>query len=195
MHVYVMLWLSYNRRISWKYFATIFMIDLSCIFVIYIRINYLYQISGKNYWYHINRLKKIFRVSEIFWLEHGSEIHLQFHSIDMKYIGIILLIMLKNVNKNCRNNRNISIFTSINYHSEFTRPPFLFFQHNHQYDTLLPIVPCTHKLSKSWNCLLVGCNYLKNTTRTSYWYPYQSLETWRCGTATWRRRLFIQSDS
>ena len=28
----------------------------------------------------------------------------------------------------------------------FTRPPFLIFQHNHQCDTLLPIVPCTHKL-------------------------------------------------
>jgi hypothetical protein len=28
----------------------------------------------------------------------------------------------------------------------FTRPPFLFFQHNQQYDTLLPIIPCTHKL-------------------------------------------------
>jgi hypothetical protein len=28
----------------------------------------------------------------------------------------------------------------------FTRPPFLFFQHNQQYDTLLPIPPCTHKL-------------------------------------------------
>jgi hypothetical protein len=27
-----------------------------------------------------------------------------------------------------------------------TRPPFLFFQHNQQYDTLLPIIPCTHKL-------------------------------------------------
>jgi hypothetical protein len=28
----------------------------------------------------------------------------------------------------------------------FARPQFLFFQHNHQCDTLLPIVPCTHKL-------------------------------------------------
>jgi hypothetical protein len=28
----------------------------------------------------------------------------------------------------------------------FTRPQFLFFQHNQQCDTLLPIVPCTHKL-------------------------------------------------
>ena len=54
--------------------------------------------------------------------------------------------MLKNFNKNYRNNRKISIFTSINYHSVFTRPSFLFFQHNHQCDTLLPIVPCTHKL-------------------------------------------------
>jgi hypothetical protein len=54
--------------------------------------------------------------------------------------------MLKNFNKNCRNNRNISIFTSISYHSVFTRPPFLFFQHNQQYDTLLSIIPCTHKL-------------------------------------------------
>jgi hypothetical protein len=54
--------------------------------------------------------------------------------------------MLNNFNKNCRNNRNISIFTSISYHSVFTRPPFLFFQHNQQYDTLLPIVPCKHKL-------------------------------------------------
>jgi hypothetical protein len=39
-----------------------------------------------------------------------------------------------------------AIFTSISYHSVFTRPPFLFFQHNQQCDTLLPIVPCTHKL-------------------------------------------------
>ena len=31
-------------------------------------------------------------------------------------------------------------------HSVFTRPPFLFLQHNQQYDTLLPIPPCTHKL-------------------------------------------------
>jgi hypothetical protein len=54
--------------------------------------------------------------------------------------------MLKHFNKNCRNNRNISIFTSISYHSVFTRPPFLFFQHNQQYDTLFPITPCTHKL-------------------------------------------------
>jgi hypothetical protein len=54
--------------------------------------------------------------------------------------------LLKNFNKNCRNKQNISIFTSISYHSVFTRPPFLFFQHNQQYDTLLPIVPCTHKL-------------------------------------------------
>jgi hypothetical protein len=57
-----------------------------------------------------------------------------------------LPIMLKNFNKNYRNNRNISIFTSISYQSVFTRPPFLFFQHNQQCDTLLPIVPCTHKL-------------------------------------------------
>jgi hypothetical protein len=56
----------------------------------------------------------------------------------------MLLIMLKNFNKNYRNNRNISIFTSISYHSVFTRPPF---QHNQQCDTLLPIVPCTHKLN------------------------------------------------
>ena len=49
--------------------------------------------------------------------------------------------MLKNFNINCRNNRNISIFTSISYHSVFTRPPFLFFQHNQQYDT---IVTCIH---------------------------------------------------
>jgi hypothetical protein len=28
----------------------------------------------------------------------------------------------------------------------FIRPPFLFFQHNQQYDTLLPIIPRTHKL-------------------------------------------------
>jgi hypothetical protein len=48
--------------------------------------------------------------------------------------------------KNYRSNRNISIFTSISYHSVFTRPPFLFFQHNQQYDTLLPIIPCKHKL-------------------------------------------------
>jgi hypothetical protein len=51
--------------------------------------------------------------------------------------------MLKNFNKNYR---NISIFTSISYHSVFKRPPFLFFQHNQQCDTLLSIVPCTHKL-------------------------------------------------
>jgi hypothetical protein len=54
--------------------------------------------------------------------------------------------MLKNFNKNYRNNRNISIFTSVSYHSVFTRPPFLFFQHNQQYDTLLPIIPCKRKL-------------------------------------------------
>ena len=54
--------------------------------------------------------------------------------------------MLKHFNKNRRNNRNISIFTSISYHSVFSRPPSLFFQHNQQYDTLLPILPCTHKL-------------------------------------------------
>jgi hypothetical protein len=54
--------------------------------------------------------------------------------------------MLKHFNKNYRNNRNISIFTSISYHSVFIWPPFLFFQHNQQCDTLLPIVPCTHKL-------------------------------------------------
>ena len=54
--------------------------------------------------------------------------------------AIILLIMLKNFNKNYRNNRNISIFTSISYHSVFTRPPFLFFQHNQQYDMELPII-------------------------------------------------------
>ena len=54
--------------------------------------------------------------------------------------------MLKNFNKNYQNNRNISIFTSISHHSVFTRPPFLFFQHSQQCDTLLPIVPCTHKL-------------------------------------------------
>ena len=54
--------------------------------------------------------------------------------------------MLKNFNKNYRNNWNISIFTSISYHSVFTRPPFLFFQYNHQCDILLPIVSCTHKL-------------------------------------------------
>jgi hypothetical protein len=60
--------------------------------------------------------------------------------------GIMLLIMLKNFNLNCRNNRNISIFTSISYHFVFTRPPFLFVQHIQQYDTLLPITPCTHKL-------------------------------------------------
>jgi hypothetical protein len=43
--------------------------------------------------------------------------------------------------------RNISIFTSISYHSLFTWPPFLFFQHDLQYDTctLLP-TPCVHKL-------------------------------------------------
>ena len=57
--------------------------------------------------------------------------------------GIVLLIMLKNFNKNCR---NISIFTSISYHTVFTQPPFLICQHNRQYDTLLPIPPCTHKL-------------------------------------------------
>ena len=28
----------------------------------------------------------------------------------------------------------------------FTWPPFLFFQHYQQYDTLLPITPCTHNL-------------------------------------------------
>jgi hypothetical protein len=28
----------------------------------------------------------------------------------------------------------------------FTWSPFLFFQHNQQYDTLLSITPCTHKL-------------------------------------------------
>jgi hypothetical protein len=61
-------------------------------------------------------------------------------------------MMLKNFNKNYRNNRNISIFTSISYHSVLTRPPFLFFQ---QYDTLLPIVPCTHKL-KAGIAYLVG---------------------------------------
>jgi hypothetical protein len=60
----------------------------------------------------------------------------------------ILPIMLKIFNKNYRNNRNISIFTSISYHSVFTQPPFLFFQHNQQCDTLLPIVPCTHKPHK-----------------------------------------------
>jgi hypothetical protein len=54
--------------------------------------------------------------------------------------------MLKNFSNNCRNNRTISIFTSISYHFVFTRPPFLFFQLNRQYDTLLPIIPCTHKL-------------------------------------------------
>jgi hypothetical protein len=63
--------------------------------------------------------------------------------------------MLKNFNKNYRNNRNISIFTSISYHSVLTRPPFLFFQHNQQCDTLLPIVPCTHKL-KAGIAYLVG---------------------------------------
>jgi hypothetical protein len=58
----------------------------------------------------------------------------------------MLLIMLKNFNKNYR---NISIFTSISYHSVFTRALFLFFQHSQQHDallTLLPITPCTHKL-------------------------------------------------
>ena len=54
--------------------------------------------------------------------------------------------MLKNFNKNYRNNRNISIFTRISYHSVFTRPLFLLIQHNHKCDTLLPIVPCTRPL-------------------------------------------------
>jgi hypothetical protein len=62
----------------------------------------------------------------------------------------------KNFNKNCRNNRNISIFTSMSYHSVFTRPPFLFFQHNQQYDTLLPIIPCTHELKAG----IAYCLYL-----------------------------------
>jgi hypothetical protein len=31
-------------------------------------------------------------------------------------------------------------------YSVFTWSPFLFFQHNQKYDTLLPIAPCTHKL-------------------------------------------------
>jgi hypothetical protein len=55
--------------------------------------------------------------------------------------------MLENYNTNCRNNRNISIFTSISFHFVFTQLPFLFFQHNQQYYTLLvlPIIPCTHK--------------------------------------------------
>jgi hypothetical protein len=51
--------------------------------------------------------------------------------------------MLKKVNKNCR---NISILTGISRHSVFTRPPFLFFQHFQQYDTLVTVTPCAHKL-------------------------------------------------
>jgi hypothetical protein len=35
---------------------------------------------------------------------------------------------------------------SISYHSVFARPPFLFFQHNQQHDTLLLFTPCTHKV-------------------------------------------------
>jgi hypothetical protein len=46
----------------------------------------------------------------------------------------------------------------------FTQPPFLFFQYNQQYDTLLPIIPCTHKLKagiaycalKTWNMTFIG---------------------------------------
>jgi hypothetical protein len=68
--------------------------------------------------------------------------------------------MLKNFNKNYRNNQNISIFTSISYHSVFTRPPFLFFQHNQQYDTLLPIVPCTHKLKAGITYSLVKTTFV-----------------------------------
>jgi hypothetical protein len=37
-----------------------------------------------------------------------------------------------------------------------TRSPFLFFQQNQQYDTLLPISPCAHKLK-------AGIAYLKWT--------------------------------
>jgi hypothetical protein len=51
--------------------------------------------------------------------------------------------MLKNFNKNCRNNRYISIFTSISYQ---------------QYDTLLPIPPCTHKLKAGtayWGAMML----------------------------------------
>ena len=46
----------------------------------------------------------------------------------------------------------------------FTRPPFLFFQHHQQCDTLLPIVPCTHKLkagiaySDTEPCYLENCS-------------------------------------
>jgi hypothetical protein len=64
-------------------------------------------------------------------------------------VRFILPIMLKKFNKNCRNNRNIAIFTSIRYHSVFTRPPFLFFQHNQQHDTLFQSSPARinhHKL-------------------------------------------------
>jgi hypothetical protein len=70
--------------------------------------------------------------------------------------------MLKNFNKNFQNNRNISIFTSISYHSVFTRPPFLFFQHNQQCDTLLPIVPCTHKLKAGIACSCKKKLYINN---------------------------------
>jgi hypothetical protein len=40
------------------------------------------------------------------------------------------------------------------FDSRITRPPFLFFHHNQQYDTLLPILPCTQKLKPGiayWN--------------------------------------------
>jgi hypothetical protein len=39
----------------------------------------------------------------------------------------------------------------------FKQPPFLFFQHNQQYDTLLPILPCTHKLKAG----IVNCRQMK----------------------------------
>jgi hypothetical protein len=78
--------------------------------------------------------------------------------------------MLKNFNKNCWNNQNISMFTSISYHSVFTWPPFLFFQHNQQCDTLLPITPCTHKLKAGiaylfmWQINLVELTFRNTTT-------------------------------
>jgi hypothetical protein len=65
--------------------------------------------------------------------------------------------MLKNFNKKYRNNRNISIFTSITLRV-YTATIFIF-QHNQQYDTLLPIVPCTHKLK-------AGIAYYPNHNRS-----------------------------
>jgi hypothetical protein len=52
--------------------------------------------------------------------------------------------MLKKFNKLPKQPKYFNIYNS--YHSLFTWPPFLFFQHYQQYDTLLPIIPCTHNL-------------------------------------------------